>query len=243
MTVFRLTAAQRAFYDAFGFLRLAGLFRDEAEQLSRGFDDVFAQHDPTMVITSDDDVLQRTERAAGRSYRNIIAPDFVDRSALLRSLDLPRHPRVVGVVASLVDRPVEYRASDGHRFHCDTSWHHDAYGTPLDLETIKLSFYLDRLRADSGAIRVIPGTHDLGSAFATTLRETLYRSPDGVRELYGVDAEAIPSWTLENEPGDVLVWNFRTIHASFRGREGRRSFALTFSTLGGADTASAKPTT
>jgi hypothetical protein len=238
--VFRLTAQQRTFYEAFGFLRLAGLFRDEADQLSQGFDSVFAQHEPTMVITSEDDVLQRTERAAGRSYRNIIAPDFVDRSPLLRGL--PRHPRVTGVVESLLDgQPYEYRASDGHRFHCDTSWHYDAYGTPLDRYTVKLSFYLDPLRADSGAIRVIPGTHEHGSAFSKTLQETLYRSPDGIRELYGVEAEAIPAWTLENEPGDVLVWSFRTIHASFHGREGRRSFALAFSTLGGASADRARP--
>jgi len=229
--VLGLTVQQRAFYEAFGFLRLEGLFKDDARQLSTGFDAVFAAHDPSMVITSADDVLQRTERAAGRSFRNIIAPDFVDRSPLLRGV--PRDPRVTAVVESLLGERYEYRASDGHLFHCDTSWHFDAYGTPLDRYTVKLSFYLDPLRADSGAIRVIPGTHDHGSWFSRTLQESLYRSPDGIRELYGVDADAIPAWTVENEPGDVIVWSFRTIHASFHGREGRRSFALTFSTLAG----------
>lgn len=227
--MFRLTPQQRAFYDAFGFLRLPGLFREEAPAMSAAFDEIFAAHEPSMVITSDDDELQRTARAATRTYRHIIAPDFVDRHPALRAL--PQDPRVQGIMASLFDEPFEYRASDGHRFHCDTSWHYDAYGTPLTQTTLKLSFYLDRLRADSGAIRVIPGTHDHVSTFSRRLQETLYRAPDGIRELYGVDAEEIPSWTINNDPGDVLVWSFRTFHASFHGREGRRSFFLAFSTL------------
>jgi len=228
MSAFRLTAPQRAFYDAFGFVRLPGLFRSEAADLADAFDAVFATHKPSLVITSDDDVLQRTPRAATRTYRHIIAPDFVERHPTLRAL--PDDPRVRGVMASLFDSPFEYRASDGHRFHCDTSWHYDAYGTPLEQTTLKLSFYLDHLRADSGAIRVIPGTHDHTSPFARRLQETLYRAPSGIRELYGVDAEDIPSWTVDNDPGDVLVWSFRTFHASFHGRDGRRSFFLAFST-------------
>lgn len=227
--MFTLTPQQRAFFDAFGFLKLPGLFRAEIDTLAAAFDAVFAEHPPSMVISSDEDVLQRTPRAASRTYRHIIAPDFVEKSPALR--DLPNDPRVRGVVAGLVDKPFEYRASDGHRFHCDTSWHYDAYGTPLDQTTIKLSFYLDRLRADSGAIRVIPGTHDHLSEFSRRLQETLYRAPAGIRELYGVDAEDVPSWTLDNDPGDVLVWSFRTFHASFHGREGRRSFFLAFSTV------------
>ena len=230
--MFQLTAQQRAFWDAFGFLRLRGLFRAEAARLGAAFDDVFAAHQPTMVITSEDDVLQRTPRAATPTHRHIIAPDFVERHPTLRGL--PDDPRVRGVVAGLFDGPAEYRASDGHRFHCDTSWHYDAYGTPLEQTTLKLSFYLDPLRGESGAIRVIPGTHDHTSQFARRLQETLYRAPQGIRELYGVEAEEIPCWTLDTDPGDVLVWSFRTFHASFHGREGRRSFFLAFSTPEGA---------
>ena len=230
MSVDRLSPQQRAFWDAFGFVHLRGLFRAEATQLADAFDAIFAAHPPSMVISSDDDVLQRTPRAATRTYRHIIAPDFVERSPVLKGL--PDDPRVRGVVASLLDAPATYRASDGHLFHCDTSWHYDAYGSPLDQTTLKLSFYLDPLRTESGAIRVIPGTHDHTSQFARRLQETLYRAPEGIREEYGVDAEAIPSWAVETDPGDVLVWSFRTFHASFHGQERRRGFFLTFSTTG-----------
>jgi ectoine hydroxylase-related dioxygenase (phytanoyl-CoA dioxygenase family) len=226
----RLTPQQLAFYQAFGFLRLPGLFRDEAERFAEAFDQVFARHEPSMVITVDDDVLQRTGRPGDPSFRNIIAPDFIDRSPTLRGLRTDA--RVLDVVTSLLGDRHAYRASDGHLFHCDTSWHYDAYGSPLSQYTVKLSFYLDRLRGDSGAIRVIPGTHDHESHFARTLQEALYRDPSAVREHFGVGVDQLPCWTIDNEPGDVLVWSFRTIHASFHGRDGRRSLSLTFSGVG-----------
>jgi ectoine hydroxylase-related dioxygenase (phytanoyl-CoA dioxygenase family) len=224
----RLTDQQLAFYDAFGFLRLEGLFRHEAESISAAFDQVFARHEPSMVITHADDILQRTGRPAGRSFRNIIAP-FIERSPTLEALRTD--PRVLDIVSSLLGDRYTYRASDGHLFHCDTSWHYDAYGSPLSQYTVKLSFYLDRLRGNSGAIRVIPGTHDHESRFTRRLQETLYREPDVVRDLFGVSVDEIPCWTIENEPGDVIVWSFRTIHASFHGRDGRRSISLTYSAV------------
>jgi ectoine hydroxylase-related dioxygenase (phytanoyl-CoA dioxygenase family) len=224
-----LSAQQLAFYEAFGFVKVDGLFRAEAERFSRAFDEVFARHEPSLVITSDDDVLQRTGRPGSRSYRDIIAPDFIDRHPELRGLR--SDPRVLGIVESLLGDRYRYRASDAHRFHCDTSWHYDAYGSPLSQYTVKLSFYLDRLRGDSGAIRVIPGTHDHESRFARRLQETLYRPPEEIRERYGVPADEIPAWTLDNEPGDLVIWSFRTVHASFHGRDGRRSMHLTFSAL------------
>ena len=115
--MFQLSPQQRAVFDAFGFLKLPGLFRAEIDTLAAAFDAVFAAHPPSMVISSDEDVLQRTPRAATRTYRHIIAPDFVEKSPVLR--DLPHDPRVRAVVAGLVDKPFAYRASDGHRFHCD----------------------------------------------------------------------------------------------------------------------------
>ena len=224
-----LSAQQLAFYEAFGFVKVDGLFRAEAERFSAAFDEVFARHAPSMVITSDDDVLQRTGRSGPHSYRDIIAPDFIDRHPVLSGLR--SDARSLGIVESLLGNRYRYRGSDGHRFHCDTSWHYDAYGSPLSQYTVKLSFYLDRLRGDSGAIRVIPGTHDHESRFARHLQESLYRHPDEIRERYGVRADEIPAWTLDNEPGDLVIWSFRTVHASFHGRDGRRSMHLTFSAL------------
>ena len=59
------------------------------------------------------------------------------------------------------------------------------------------------------------------------LRKNLER-PHGAREVYGVANDEIPSWTLETDPGDLVVWNFRTIHASFAGGLRRRLFSINF---------------
>jgi ectoine hydroxylase-related dioxygenase (phytanoyl-CoA dioxygenase family) len=92
---------------------------------------------------------------------------------------------------------------------------------------VKLSFYLDPLDADSGAIRLIPGTNDWTSAFATQLRSDL-ATPDRVQQTLGVRWDEVPSWPLATVPGDLVVWNFRVIHASFGGSERRRLFSMNF---------------
>ena len=49
-----------------------------------------------------------------------------------------------------------------------------------------------------------------------------------VKDVYGIEHNEIPSWTLESEPGDLIIWNFRTLHASFNGGERRRLFSINF---------------
>jgi ectoine hydroxylase-related dioxygenase (phytanoyl-CoA dioxygenase family) len=49
-----------------------------------------------------------------------------------------------------------------------------------------------------------------------------------VGELYGIAGGDIPSITVESKPGDLIIWNFRTIHGSYNGGERRRLFSLNF---------------
>jgi hypothetical protein len=230
VSVDRLSPQQRAFWDAFGFVHLRGLFRAEATQLADAFDAIFAAHAPSMVISSDDDVLQRTPRAATRTYRHIIAPDFVERSPVLKGP--PRRP----ARARRRREPARRAGHLSRQRRAPVPLRH-----VVALRRLRLAARSDDAEAQllprppahrERAIRVIPGTHDHTSQFARRLQETLYRAPEGIREEYGVDAEAIPSWAVETDPGDVLVWSFRTFHASFHGRERRRGFFLTFSTTG-----------
>jgi hypothetical protein len=221
--------SNKAYFQTFGFLRVPGLFAEDIGRLIEGFEEVFRSNEPTHVLTAQQDLLQRTEGSRADSRREIIAPNFVDMSDKLRSLRNDR--RILGIAESMIGTAYEYHGSDGNLFYSDTSWHHDCYESPLERYHIKLSFYLENLSRESGAIRLIPGTNHYESSYARTLRETLYRAPRDVRKLYGVSADEIPSWSLETEPGDVLVWNFRTLHASFNGGERRRSFSICFRAL------------
>jgi ectoine hydroxylase-related dioxygenase (phytanoyl-CoA dioxygenase family) len=157
--------------------------------------------------------------------RRLIIPQFVTKSdRLARLLD---DSRVTGIVASLLGPEYEYAESDGNLFDCESTWHSDTYGAPMRVHHVKVSFYLDTLRADSGAIRVIPGTNFFDEPFAFGLRQRMH-DPSKISEHFGVPDREIPSVVLETDPGDIVVWDFRTIHASFYGGKRRRLFSINF---------------
>jgi Phytanoyl-CoA dioxygenase (PhyH) len=210
----RLSQKQLAFFETFGFVRLPGLFAPDVDRLVDGFEEVF-----------DGNESWDTNEALHFNERRRIIPLFIDRTERLSWLNTD--PRITDVVSSLIDRPWETAGSDGNLFYCDTSWHPDSYAAPMHIYHVKLSFYLDPLHGENGAIRMIPGTNFHRSEFAGQVRENT-EDPEAIRDIYGVGPDEIPSWTLESEPGDVIAWNFRTIHASFNGGQRRRLFSLNF---------------
>jgi ectoine hydroxylase-related dioxygenase (phytanoyl-CoA dioxygenase family) len=216
-----LSPQQVEFFDTFGFIKLPGLFKAEIDTLIKGFDEAFATRTPDKVIK--EDPLQETDNPVFKDRKRVILYHLVEQSDKLRWL--ASDPRVLGIVKSLIGENYEARPTDGHVFDCDTSWHPDM-GVDSRYR-IKLSFYLDPQRADSGAIRLIPGSNH-ESPYAKTLLQNLYGSPQKIRNNYGVEADQIPSWTVETDPGDVICWNFRTFHATFHGFEGRRLFSMTY---------------
>ena len=219
-----LTPQQVSFYETFGFLRLPGLFRDEIEEIDKGFEAVFAdEHHPRMEIEVD---LHRNEPRT-------MVPHFIDKHPAL--VGLRDDPRILGVVRSLLGPSFEYAESDGNLYFCDSEWHCDIYGSPMTVRHVKLSFYLDALRADSGAPRLIPGTNHWQSGFARNLR-TSFKEFGQIPSIYGVEGPDVPSVTLESNPGDLLMWDFRTLHASYFGRPRRRLFTLNFRELAEVET-------
>jgi hypothetical protein len=223
---FELTPQQKTYFDAFGFLRLPGLFRDDIATLIAGFEEIFADEGLARTETHEQLHLERPR---------IIISDFIDKSDKLRPL--LDDPRVIGVVTGLIGENYEYCNSDGNLFYCESSWHPDTYGAPLTRYHVKLSFYLDPLHGDSGAIRMIPGTNFNQTPFARQIRRNL-EDPTKIKDIYGVEPSQIPSWTLMSEPGDLIVWNFRTVHASFNGNERRRLFSINFREVEAGDGAS-----
>jgi len=211
-----VSAQQKAYYDTFGFVVVRGLFADDAPRILDGFEEVFADENHPRMETFEELHLDQ---------RRVIIPQFVPRSPKLAWL--LEDARVLGIVEGLLGPGAEYAESDGNLFFCESSWHPDTYGAPLTRRHVKLSFYLDSLHGESGAIRMIPGTNHHRTPYAKALRANL-EDPRGIAETYGVEPNEIPSWTLSSEPGDVIAWDFRTIHASFNGGERRRLFSINF---------------
>ena len=211
-----LSPQQIHFFDTFGYLKISGLFADDIDEIISGFEALFNDKDQP---------VWETKEALHGDERRVIIPGFIEQSPQLA----PRQhdPRVVGIVQSLVGRDYTWASSDGNLFYCESYWHPDTYSAPLGQYHIKLSFYLDDLNAESGAIRLIPGSQFHNQTFARTLNRNFHDATK-ISEFFGVAGGEIPSVTMENTPGDLIIWNFRTIHGSYNGGERRRLFSLNF---------------
>jgi hypothetical protein len=222
-----LSPQDAAYFELFGFLHLPGFFRDQIGAIDAAFEEAFA---------SDVEKLHSIQRVHEHQERWII-PNVTEQHEVLGRL--PRDPRVHAIAERLIGPSYEFAGSDANLYYCDTLWHSDTWQSPLRQLHVKFSLYLDPVDADSGAIRVIPGSHFMKGAFSRTLRAGL-RDPTQAESAFGVPSEQLPGVTVASEPGDVIIWNYRIVHAAFNGPARRRHVSFGFRELpsGGADAAS-----
>ena len=103
----------------------------------------------------------------------------------------------------------------------DHTWHFDGHKTArhLDYTRTKVMLYLDPQRKDTGALRVIPGSH------RDPFHQTLFPLQDahlgGDPSPYGVEGPQVPACAVETDPGDVVFFNQWLYHAVY-GKEGKR---------------------
>ena len=165
------------------------MFKAEIDPISDGFDDVFSREQPQFLNPDNEYHHARDDRDADQ-LRSII-PSFIDKSEKLAWLH--HDARITGIARDLLGPGYVYAESDGNIMSCDVYWHLDAYGAFAEHDHIKLFFYLESLRREAGALRVIPGTQFAKGAYAKTLRKGLVRDPSHASDLYGVPLDEIPS--------------------------------------------------
>jgi ectoine hydroxylase-related dioxygenase (phytanoyl-CoA dioxygenase family) len=203
-----LTDQQLAFFETFGYLGFPGLLADRAAGIQQAFDDVWARHGGGHNGQPHD--------GKARS----VTVQFLDQSEYLSSL-LDDH-RVHDIAASLLGDDWNYMGSDGNFYVGDTSWHSDGYGGRGGPRHIKIAFYLDPLTRDTGALRVIPGSHRLGEPYA----DLLERDTKNSANVWGIPGSQVPAVALETVPGDVLVFNHDLKHSAWGGSTRRRMFTM-----------------
>lgn len=211
---FALSTGQVQFFRSFGFLRLPGLFRAEIDRIVDGFEARFASVDEPVV----------THEEVHFSGERLIVPAIVEGGEELGWL-VDDH-RMVGIADSLLGEHI-YLGSDGNLLFCDTSWHCDIYNAPIEIQHLKVFFYLDQLSGPTGALRVIPGTNQYLTTFSESMRGLL-QPWQAIEERFGVPPEDVPSHAIECEPGDVIVGDMRTMHATFGGAPRRRLFTMNY---------------
>lgn len=103
--------------------------------------------------------------------------------------------------------------ADANRYVGHTTWHPDHNTDPTkDCYGVKFAYYLDPVGAQTGALRVVPGSHK--SPLHQEVGDTIKRS--------GLDILAVPSYVCDSQPGDVVAFDLRLWHASWGGSAGRR---------------------
>ena len=196
-----LTEQQKTFFHTFGYLAFPGLLADVIDEITDEFE---------ALCHSD-----AGGAAHDGSKRTIILPFIDERERLSALLD---DPRVHGIFVGLLGDDFDYTGSDGNYYVGDTSWHSDIWqAEPL---LIKMALYLDPLTRETGALRVIPGSHRMGDRYAEALNGS------AIGPAWGMEGRDVPCAALETQPGDAVIFDGRTKHASFGGSTRRRMFTI-----------------
>ncbi|MBT4099106.1 MAG: hypothetical protein HOM68_06755 [Gemmatimonadetes bacterium] len=200
----QLTEPQRQFFDRFGYLVIRGLLSpDEVEQVTSAFE------------------WSINHWGAGEEHdgsrRTMFGGPIEHAPQMCALMD---HPGVLGLIGGVTGDDFNYCGGDGNYYVGDTGWHPD--GNWGQLWATKTAFYLDSVRADTGCLRVIPGSHHPDHF----LRQNKI-DPNQSLEMFGVPPSQFPGNTaLESDPGDVVIFNHDLYHAAFGGGQRRRMFTM-----------------
>ena len=200
----KLTEQQVNYFNTFGYLYIPEMFtQDEIEWITAEFE------------------ITIQEFGGGKNHdgtqRTMFGGPIEHRPRLCTLLD---DDRIKGLIGGVIGEDFNYAGGDGNYYAGDTGWHPD--GSWGRLFSIKVAFYLDPLTRDTGCLRIIPGSQN-PSHFVRAHKI----DPNNSEALFGVPAKDFPtSIALESMPGDVVIFNHDTYHASFGGGPRRRMFTM-----------------
>ncbi len=217
-----LSQEQRSFFTTFGFLHIRHMLSaNEADTILAVAEDIWLA-----------DIGERPFDGTERQQVN----GFVEQRDEL--MQLIEDDRIYLPIQDLLGSGFVWIGSDGNRYAGDTGWHPD--GSNHQYLRVKVALYLDSLTRETGALRVIPGSHhkDFHQYLGLlTQREDSTITPYGVRASkrtnpeqsgFGIASSEIPSFAINSQPGDIIFFDQNIWHASFKGGSGRRMFTLCF---------------
>ena len=200
----QLTQEQRSFFNTFGYLHIPALFdSDEVTWITEEFD------------------FSICEFGGGKEHdgskRTMFGGPIEHSPKLCTLLD---DDRVKGAIGGTLGKNFNYASGDGNYYTGDTGWHPD--GNWGQLFACKVAFYLDPLTADTGCLRVIPGSQHPDHFIRVQSIDV-----NNSLVLFGVEPRDFPgSIALETAPGDFVIFNHDLYHASFGGNARRRMFTM-----------------
>ncbi len=208
-----LSEEQVNHFETFGFLLLRQLYSPEQmAEFVREVDEVLAAN---------------TSRTQAPSFQ-ALSP-FIEHTTGL--VDLPEDDRIYQPMKQLLGSGFVWGGSEGvsgsFNETNDHQWHSDRGGQiDLHYRRIKIMIYLHSMRKDTGALRVMPGSHH--ASFHRPLLPLQEQKQGTSPGAYGVEGHDLPCTTLEVDPGDVVVFDHYLFHAVYGKQERRRYIALKF---------------
>ena len=207
-----ITPQQKAFFDTFGFIRLRQQFSaEEMEALSREVDKLFEE-----------------QRGGGPDQDQGI-DDIIEQGEVMTRMLVD--DRIFGTVEALLGPGFIWNGSEGNLSFTGATgtgehrWHTDRPNEP-HATTYSFHLYLEQLRADTGALRVIPGSHK------PTLHDDLLplneQTADSSMKVYGLGPMDIPGVVIESDPGDIVFFSQKIYHGVYGMQPGRRYLKLRF---------------
>ena len=208
-----LTEAQVAHFCTFGFVVLSKLFSTaEMDRIRDDFDEVMAE-----------------DRGGGPfdGAKTQTVLWFIEKHPRLALL--AEDDRIYGPIGQLLGEDFIWVLSDGNFYVGDTQWHggvgRSEERPPALLRHIKVAIYPDALTRETGALRVIPGSHIGAYQEQLKVLTAQYEDPDA--RPMGLAGDEVPSVALESNPGDVVFFSESLWHAAFGGHN-RRMFTLIY---------------
>ena len=188
-----LTTEQYQHYQAFGFVTLRNVFNPhELVKINKEFESGLKTAYHHMPF---DGTTRHWVTMMGQSR-----PCFAE---------LLEDPRLCDVAEQLYGDDVLGIATDANRYVGNTKWHPDTHS--IHQYGVKFAFYLQPVGPNTGALRVIPGSHR--NPYHNTLKQVI---PD-----LNMSIENVPSHICDSEPGDIVAFDLRLWHSSYGGSSDR----------------------
>ena len=110
-----------------------------------------------------------------------------------------------------------------HHWHADGGW----IPEQISPHRLKVMLYLDRQDRDTGALRIMPGSHRSPYHDALLPCNDEHAKP-GTPSFFGLPGQELPGLAIETEPGDLVFFNNWLFHSVYGKIHPRRSLVLQY---------------
>jgi ectoine hydroxylase-related dioxygenase (phytanoyl-CoA dioxygenase family) len=198
--------AIRNFYNTFGFLKINNLF-----------------------ISVNENMIKAYSYNVLKYVKNKIT-DYVPRAMekLTFFVNIILNKKIHMILEKVFNTNYSYTGSDSKIYSSDTNWHCDR---KTKNHYLKCCFYLNKLNETTGCLRVLPGSQitEKYNNIISKKAIPLFLGPGGFEpSFFGENTNNIPSYSINNDYGDFVIFNLGLYHAAFGNHVNKKMICMNF---------------